>query len=956
MDFLKGPKALISSAIVEALAEYFVVGADHIESNLFVDTKIVLKDARLKPQHSSISENAFGKKTDICVTGFVREVSLTWSWNFMASDEHPLIKDPVLQLEGSRFKVQLTQTDTTNDVTDDEYSTSLKANSDCEQHKEGEPDLQSQKDEQTREVGTIEKKIDAFITKQVQLFVNTLKLIISDCEVVVEMPSPTILTQSNKAPGISVFEDPQEAGNIEIVQWEPTHSTSKSETSASKNSLTQSNNTPGVSVFEDPQEAGNIEIVELEPPHSTSKSETFASKNSDDNTDYTISLKLGFRKVTSLSFGSYCLNNNEILNEKLSISSLFINVTETFTTDDLMTRRKTVCKTYPLLKPFNYSLAVTRNHGERFCSIERGLVVKGGQHMRFGDNTTVSHAVEDCEQILFHFSRPQMEAIGQLSAFILGPQNDAVKEEASVGQTKISNKDDIAALGDGSVFDFSFDSVIVDMMGHKLAGTGISLDYMVDGTNISASVDSLRYVEAHSESKQFGTSITFSSIAATLQPRIEVSIGSITELYVPYVVKLRAPIENVEARLVGEAMIIALDSFDGYLPAHEVELEGNISTAADAQSSADLLIPFPMICKAKRVRLVKEDDEETEVGFGDVEILINPKNDVCSTELACSIKCMNSKLANADNINACMVIPMVQRDINTIRDFALSLDGLCVTAGYTVEDWKRTFRAGGKWKKNSKKVDDTADFKIPYASIGALKTKITYNAMRVVSLKETTFRVKPYTGNEDTTLKHLLDFYATQCLSRTPDFLRNAELLGINVNKAGAFSLVTLGVAGHIAPIFGVAAVVGVDAVRGSIEAGKRSRRAKEGEAAKAGDFFRGIGYSAIEATRRGKLRRGCQDGRGNVIDWMVGATVNTGDYIGKNKDQLGSAGGAGAGVMVGTMLGGPVGAVIGGVIGGVTSGTAIRQIDKRIKNAMNKRDSKYEEKRLKPGQLALSP
>ena len=44
MDFLKGPKALISSAIVEALAEYFVVGADHIESILFVDTKIVLKD------------------------------------------------------------------------------------------------------------------------------------------------------------------------------------------------------------------------------------------------------------------------------------------------------------------------------------------------------------------------------------------------------------------------------------------------------------------------------------------------------------------------------------------------------------------------------------------------------------------------------------------------------------------------------------------------------------------------------------------------------------------------------------------------------------------------------------------------------------------------------------------------------------------------------------------------
>jgi len=191
-------------------------------------------------------------------------------------------------------------------------------------------------------------------------------------------------------------------------------------------------------------------------------------------------------------------------------------------------------------------------------------------------------------------------------------------------------------------------------------------------------------------------------------------------------------------------------------------------------------------------------------------------------------------------------------------------------------------------------------------------------------------------------VKHLIDFYAAQFLARTPNFLENAELLGVNVNKAGAFSLgATLGIASPIGPFVGVAAVVGVDAVRGSIEAGKRSRSAKEGEAAKVGDFFRGIGYSAVEATRKGKLRRGGGDGKGNVVDWMVGATVNTSNYIGKNKDALGSAGGAGAGVLVGTILGGPVGAVIGGVVGGMTTGTAIRQIDKRIKKVLKKRGKK---------------
>ena len=84
---LKGPKALLSSAIATALAEYFVVDVNHIESNLLTDTKIVLKDVRLKPQRSSIPKNTFGKMTNINVTGFVREVSFTWSWSMTSGSK-----------------------------------------------------------------------------------------------------------------------------------------------------------------------------------------------------------------------------------------------------------------------------------------------------------------------------------------------------------------------------------------------------------------------------------------------------------------------------------------------------------------------------------------------------------------------------------------------------------------------------------------------------------------------------------------------------------------------------------------------------------------------------------------------------------------------------------------------------------------------------------------------------
>lgn len=922
---------MLASAIAEALAEFFVVGLDNIESNLLTDTKIVLKDVRLKPQQSSLPTNTFGNTTLFYVTGFVREVSFTWSWDFLGSDSKSWIKDAVLHINGCRFKVRLVQGDITSDDnenggdSDDESHVGV-ATTDAQEQDQESPEQQSKVEEQrTEQTITIGDRINAMLTKQVELLVNSLALTIEDFEVTVEMPSPTILAASTKPPGASVFVDPQEAGNVEIVQLGSFTSPSKPE----------EKKTPGVSVFEDSEEDGNIEIVKLE----SMRSETFATGN---NNDYTISLKIGCRELNILSYGKY---NEETLKEKISVSSIFVNVTETFRQG-----RRVECKTYPLLESFSYTLGITRTHGDRFSDIGRGLIVKGGLESHFDSDATTSE--EDGEQLSLHLSRPQMEAIGQLSGLVLAPE-----------ETEISKNDDATTwVGDVSVFDFSFDSVNVDMMDVVLSAMEFQLSCLADGTDLSAKVASLRYLEVPSESKRLATSITFLNVAASLRPSIKVTAGSVSELYVPYVVELRTPIENVQARLAGETWTLDIDSFDGYLPTDEVDHEGHNSPTGHSGNSNKNLIPFPLACKVKRIFLVKEEDEETEVAFADVEILINPKINQSSNELACSVRSMESKLASAKNINTCMIIPADERDANTIRDFALSLDSLSVTAGYTIQDWKRTFRVGGKWKRKTNEIDGTTHFKLPYASVAPLKTKITYSAMRVVSVKETMFLVKAYKGNKGTTLKDLLDFYTSQCLARTPDFLQNAELLGINVKNAGAFSLgANLGshiapLGGHIAPFVGVAAVVGVDAVRGSIEAGKRSRRAKEGEAAKIGDFFRGIGYSAVEATRKGKMRRGRGEGRGNVVDWMVGATVNTGDYIGNNKDSLGSAGGAGAGVLVGTILGGPVGAVIGGVVGGMTTGTAIRRIDRRIKNVFEKRESKYEEAKLKPGQLALSP
>ena len=139
---------------------------------------------------------------------------------------------------------------------------------------------------------------------------------------------------------------------------------------------------------------------------------------------------------------------------------------------------------------------------------------------------------------------------------------------------------------------------------------------------------------------------------------------------------------------------------------------------------------------------------------------------------------------------------------------------------------------------------------------------------------------------------------------------------------------------------------------------GKRQRNADVGDRANSTDLLRGVAYSFVEATQKGQLRRGSTSGRGNVLDWMVGTTDTTFEYIGENKDKLGAAGGGATGVIVGTLVGGPVGGIIGGIVGGVAAGTTIRQVDKKVKENREKRHQRQEAKRdehkLRPGQLSL--
>jgi len=149
----------------------------------------------------------------------------------------------------------------------------------------------------------------------------------------------------------------------------------------------------------------------------------------------------------------------------------------------------------------------------------------------------------------------------------------------------------------------------------------------------------------------------------------------------------------------------------------------------------------------------------------------------------------------------------------------------------------------------------------------------------VAAVKDTTLTIKAFRGKEDTTSKEVINFYIKACLARVPDFISNAEVLGLNIidNTTGLWAtwagIGTLG--STLGAGAGVAAITGVDAVKGAIDAGKRRRNVSESADTKPGDFFRGLVQAAGEATKEGAAKRG-KDGDGNIIDWAVGATSNT--------------------------------------------------------------------------------
>lgn len=199
--------------------------------------------------------------------------------------------------------------------------------------------------------------------------------------------------------------------------------------------------------------------------------------------------------------------------------------------------------------------------------------------------------------------------------------------------------------------------------------------------------------------------------------------------------------------------------------------------------------------------------------------------------------------------------------------------------------------------------------------------------------------MKEFTGDENTTVEDLARVYTAIIISKAPGLVTNADILGFNVADTAASQagiVVGSGALGALgsaaAPVAGVLGMVGFDGIRGTIQAGKKSRGADPDDKWQFSDLTRGLGQAASDATKAGAEKRGKSNkDKANALDWAVGTTGNVANYSNENKARLGGAGAGTAGFAYGMLLGGPVGAVAGAVIASTATSTTINTVDKKV-------------------------
>jgi hypothetical protein len=729
-----GPKVILSSAIANALGEYFDVSADDIESNLLGDAKIVLRRARLRERNATIVPiNGDGKSTTATLTGYVEEATFSWSWTTSwlkgEGGASSWVDDAVLTVTGAKFQARLEHADVIEGPEDG--STAI-------DDPDGERLLRESFVDPTKIDGASARQMKeqmgglaGYVERQVKMVIDALTLKLVDFELRVVLPG------SPSSPG---------EGGVDAI---------------SKNDDAR-NGVLTVGVDE-------LEVL------------SFGREGPDGEA------------VEGL-LGCCCVlppRSPEKLKQTINLRafSCFITSEGKDDVEDVVA--------HPLLEPFSYS-ANSARLGERFGGFLTGLEVVG----------SVRPSVVSCPDVLtgmtVHIGRAQTETLVQLGVMLLSPPKESSSLEKSMEPPELSKESSCdgdpnkSAISVSSSFTFPIPSITLVIFEEMcVSAVGVTVRYVADGTVCSAEVANFAF-----ESDVRGRAEA-SEILISMRPALRMTIGCIEKLVIPDKALLSTPIQYCEVTYEGSTLMVRLNSLD------VMTYSGKENTDNGVVVSAPKLSCNININIEKKMQIKSEDGGLTEFERLHLYAL---KGQSC-TKIALQFESFRNYLLSLTTVSACGTFPLNRP--NVVEDFIFAAGAIKIERGHSTDEWAEAFSPRREKKpKQTKQLDQSTVqalkekgkalkekgkalkesgkskpkkmmLKLPFASIADLKItlKVSHTMGRI---KDTSLIVKAYRGKVETTSKDLVNYYAKACLSRAPDFIANAELLGLNVMDSTA--------------------------------------------------------------------------------------------------------------------------------------------------------------------------
>ena len=939
---MKGPQGILAETIAVALADFFVIDQEAMETNLLDNAGIVLRNTTLKPQVVHLSPHITAQ-----IEGVVQSVAFQWHWGQDSEEKggSHWVKDVKLTIAGLNFTVILS-----------EGPASPAQDASVEHDSKPEPPH-----EEAETTGFM-----TYVQDQVQRIIDTLELAITDLELRIQLPSKESLLIGGSGFNLK---------SLGVIQGEPLKQELECATLYSSVLHVDGSSFPLLEPI-----SYKAECIRLFGKRFLGGIDR-GLKVAGESTDEGIIINVGAEQIQfvneliGLLLSIKPAETEESSNSTESTISSIEKSKESVGGDEHSSYFELPLSAISLVFPNDTKIALS------------GLVAKyqmDGSIMKVEGHNGI--LVDDFPVLKLGAASLWCLDLVASQFNLWNPEHNETTHDATVAFVHIRN-DELQSVKDG------LDEVLSIL--NCIENGAISVLVSNDDEpppQPTASPPWFMQLEGRIGFLWEGDDDTIDAeffvrdVAAISEPA-SVLITAIDQLYIPGILKLSKPIENT--RITFDGLVVDIQIGDliatleeaAYAPPVEkqptinesesfVSLESSSSMTDSSHASVTVaptpfVMPFGVVATLQAVTLFKVDGQTTHLTVIDTHLALGPhrslsqlrNQDFGGIRLALTMEriVMDMILVEKPRISAVIFL----EDLDTIPRFSFQAKSIAVSAGYSALDWKRLrdFR-GPKSKKKRQKIkkqtrnEPNKPIKLPFAHVKPLKVSVVVSS-DLVGVKDSTMHFEAFQGRNSTTSDDLIGYYASRMISRVPNIIANTELFGTGVADAvagsyggatGAVTMSALGVAAG--PLGGILGIAAFDGVRNTINAGKASRGADVNDRFQLLDLARGLKYAAVRATRGGASKRGkTDDQRGDPIDWAVGATSDVAKYTSKNKARLGSAGAGTVGFMYGMMFGGPVGAVLGAVTATVVAGKAINKVDtlanrskrhKRVRGAKN--------------------